>query len=63
MRVPHVTPDHPKPSGADAGPGGCSVPAAQADIRLRELFRLWVREGHVHPLIHLVRRYRCGDRD
>jgi hypothetical protein len=54
---------HPKPSGADAGPDGTRVPTAQAGIRLGELFRLWLRDGHVHPLIHLVQRYRSGDRD
>lgn len=32
------------------------------DSRLDFLFRQWLREGHVHPLIHLVRRYRAGER-
>jgi hypothetical protein len=31
---------------------------ADAERRLDALFRLWLRDGHVHPLIHLVRRYR-----
>jgi len=55
--------EHPRPSGADAGTEGTRVLTAQADMRLRELFRLWLRDGHVHPLIHLVKRYRSGDRD
>ncbi len=26
--------------------------------RLDILFRVWLREGRVHPLMHLMRRYR-----
>jgi hypothetical protein len=63
VRVLTVSTEHPKPSGAEGGPDSAGVPAAQADVRLRELFRLWLRDGHVHPLIHLVQRYRSGDRD
>jgi hypothetical protein len=29
------------------------------DVRLHELFRVWLREGHVHPLIHLIRQFRA----
>lgn len=58
-----VPAEHQKTSGADPGPSSTRVPTAQADIRLRELFRIWLRDGHVHPLIHLVQRYRSGERD
>ncbi|HEX4597053.1 MAG TPA: hypothetical protein VH278_04650 [Burkholderiaceae bacterium] len=35
---------------------------AQDEARLRDLFRLWLRDGHVHPLIHLIRQFKCGER-
>ncbi len=44
----------------DASVGGG---LAQADARLQHLFRLWLRDGHVHPLMHLVRRYRQNPED
>jgi hypothetical protein len=31
--------------------------AAPEEARLAELFRLWLRDGHVHPLIHLIRLF------
>ena len=34
------------------------VPAEQ---RLARLFRVWLREGYVHPLLHLMRKYRGCD--
>ena len=55
-----------KTSTSDAPPE--EVPAAAVrgtpvdphkDVRLRELFRVWLREGHVHPLIHLIRQFRA----
>jgi hypothetical protein len=30
--------------------------------RLNHLFRLWLRDGHIHPLIHLIQRYRSPKR-
>jgi hypothetical protein len=41
--------------------GGAASASVQA--RLRELFRLWIDEGHVHPLIHIMRRYRAAGRE
>jgi len=58
-----VPPECPIPSGADPGTDSASAATAQADVRLRELFRLWLRDGHVHPLIHLIQRYRSGVKD
>ena len=41
---------------ADAG-----IEAANADEhRLARVFRGWLRDGHVHPLLHAMRRYRGG---
>lgn len=48
---------------ADTGAQAADGQAAKADARLRQIFRLWLRDGHVHPLIHLLRRYRGGDRE
>jgi hypothetical protein len=30
---------------------------APEEARLRELFRLWLRAGHLHPLLHLIRQF------
>ena len=41
-----------------------TVGAAEAtaeELRFRELFRLWLRDGHLHPLIHLIRQLRSKD--
>jgi hypothetical protein len=35
----------------------------KAQMRLDELFRLWQRDSHVHPLIHLMRRYRSESQE
>jgi hypothetical protein len=37
------------------------VPSLPEEARLRELFRLWMRDGHLHPLIHLIRQFRSKD--
>ena len=42
-----VPPDRPAPAS----------PSAELR-RLDILFRVWLREGRVHPLMHLMRRYR-----
>jgi hypothetical protein len=60
MHLMSVARGRPTPPGAETGTGSPSAATAQADARLRELFRLWLRDGHVHPLIHLMRRYRSG---
>lgn len=45
--------------GAAAAPAAVRAPGAQAAAnRLEALFRVWNRSGHVHPLLHIVRRYR-----
>ena len=36
------------------GPG----PAVATQARLEYLFRVSLREGQIHPLLHLVRQYR-----
>ena len=55
-----------KTSTSDAPPEESPAAAVQGtpvdphkDVRLRELFRVWLREGHVHPLIHLIRQFRA----
>jgi hypothetical protein len=35
-------------------------PELHQQERQQELFRLWLRDGHVHPLIHLMREFRAG---
>ena len=35
--------------------------AVQAQQRLAQLFRVWLREGRVHPLLHLMLKYRGCD--
>jgi hypothetical protein len=44
------------PGGKAAVATGVCVPAA---MRLDYLFRGWLRDRHVHPLIHLMRQYRA----
>lgn len=39
-----------------------AAPPAPIEDHLAVLFRLWLRERHVHPLLHLVRRYRAEEK-
>jgi hypothetical protein len=55
MAIPatlHLAPD---PDAADRP--DCTPLSANA--RLDHLFRGWLRDRHVHPLIHLIRQYRA----
>lgn len=49
-------PDRPRP-GHDLAPA--DPPAAD---RLAQLFRFTIRRARVHPLQHLLQRYRAGER-
>jgi len=51
---PELPPVPQTPMHADCLP----VPA---DVRLDHLFRSWLRDRHVHPLIHLMRQYRARE--
>ncbi len=50
----------PRPPRNEAVPPDPTAPASSS-VELRRLdilFRVWLREGRVHPLMHLMRRYR-----
>ncbi len=47
------------PQGETAPPVSPPPPLPSMELRrLDTLFRAWLREGRVHPLLHLMRRYR-----
>ncbi len=50
----------PRANRDETVPPGPTAPASpSAELRrLDILFRVWLREGRVHPLMHLMRRYR-----
>jgi hypothetical protein len=52
------------PAQRNAIAEACAVaePSAQ-ETRLRELFRLWLREGHLHVLIHLIRQFNSAKQE
>ncbi len=58
-----VATELPISSAADRRGGAPMAAAAPTELRLNELFRLWKRESLVHPLIHLIRRYRSECRE
>lgn len=49
-------PDQPRPDH------DLAAPAAPATDRQTQLFRFTLRTGRVHPLQHLLQRYRAGER-
>jgi hypothetical protein len=64
MRVIVAPAQSPHASAADPGKSAAAAPGVHdAAARLGELFRLWLRERHVHPLIHLMQRYRSESRE
>ena len=41
----------------EVGGTSAATEPLQEETRLRQLFRLWIRNGHLHPLIHLIRQF------
>ncbi len=44
----------------EASADECAAGPAVHERRLAFLFRIWLREGHVHPLLHLMHVYRSS---
>lgn len=61
-----MTPRPPKKPPRDAPGAAPAEPAAGrpdgSPRRVRHLFRVMTRQGLVHPLQHLLQRYRAGER-
>ncbi len=50
-------PRSPRREATPPEPAAPGLPSAELR-RLDTLFRVWLRQGRVHPLLHLMRRYR-----
>jgi len=51
----------PEPRRPEASADECAAVEAAQQRRLAFLFRGWLRDGRVHPLLHLMHVYRSGD--
>lgn len=58
MSTDHCTPA-PAPEPAAAAQAS---PPADVHERLAYLFRATLRQGHIHPLYHLIQQYRLEER-
>lgn len=57
---PHISESDARALGDERSDEGKAK--ADARRRLDILFRQWLRDSHVHPLIYLIRRYRLQER-